>query len=211
MTDMHDRVSRSRSVIALEGWPWLIGAAIVVVIGLRLGWHQLAGVATLFGIALALLFRDPARVVPPLPAAVYAPVDGRVAAVAEAPGDDGGRDWWRVRIRIRHAGAYTVRAPIEGTILEIGERAVVGDQRNGLCVRSEEGGHVMLAFPGRGWLRRPRAFVRYGERLGQGERFAFLRLAPLADVYLPRSARLRVAAGDRVLAGDTVLADLITG
>jgi hypothetical protein len=67
----------------------------------------------------------------------------------------------------------------------------------------------LLTFPQRGWLGSPRAFVRYGERLGHGERFAYLRLARLAEVYLPRAARLRVAAGDRVRAGVNVLADLI--
>ena len=44
-------------------------------------------------------------------------------------------------------------------------------------------------FPGgtRGFA--PKAFVRYGERVGQGQRFAYLRLAPRAEVYLPATAR----------------------
>jgi hypothetical protein len=180
MSDIHDRVSRSRSVIAHEGWPWLIGTLVVGVICARLGWH-----------------------------------DGAIAAgivwvgTDDAAGGDGDTQWWRVRIRVNHAGAYTVRAPIEGRVLEIPDRSIAAARHTGLCLRSEEGDHVLLTFPRGGWLRSPRAFVRYGERLGHGERFAYLRLAPLAVVYLPRSSRLRVAAGDRVRAGVNALADLI--
>jgi phosphatidylserine decarboxylase len=209
MSDIHDRVSRSRSVIAHEGWPWLIGTLVVGVICARLGWHDGAIAAGIVCVGLVLMFRDPNRVVLPVPDAVYSPVDGWVVGTDDAAGGDGDTRWWRVRIRVNHAGAYTVRAPIEGRVLEIPDRSIAAARHTGLCLRSEEGDHVLLTFPRGGWLRSPRAFVRYGERLGHGERFAYLRLAPLAVVYLPRSSRLRVAAGDRVRAGVNALADLI--
>ena len=50
--------------------------------------------------------------------------------------------------------------------------------------------------------------MRYGERIGQGQRFAYLRLAPRAEIYLPLRAAVRVAAGERVSAGESILADL---
>jgi phosphatidylserine decarboxylase len=65
-----------------------------------------------------------------------------------------------------------------------------------------------LLFPGRHGRFGPKAFVRYGERVGQGQRFAYLRLAPRAAVFLPESANLRVGVGDRVLAGSDILAEL---
>ena len=51
--------------------------------------------------------------------------------------------------------------------------------------------------------------VRYGERVGQGQRFAYLRLAPKAEVYLPVTATIKVGAGDRVRAGCGILAELV--
>ncbi len=209
MNDEHARMSRSRAVIAHEGWIWLLAALVAGVVAARLGYFPLAGVMTVVSIFLVLLFRDPARVVPPLPAAIYAPVDGRVLGVQEVASAAGGAGWWRVQIRASRLGAYTVRAPIEGTIGEIADDDIDGQRPAGLSIRSEEGDDVLLAFPRRGPLRAPRAFVRYGERLGQGERFAYLRLAPVADVYLPRSSRLCVAVADRVRAGNTVLGELI--
>lgn len=209
MNDEHDRVSRSRAVIAHEGWLWLLLSLVVCVVAARLGYTAVAGAMVVVMVFQVLLFRDPPRVVPPLPAAVYAPVDGRVTAVQEVDRAEAAPGWWRVQIRASRLGAYTVRAPIEGTIQEIAAAAIEGGRPAGLCIRSEEGDEILLAFPGRGVWRSPRAFVRYGERLGQGERFAYLRLAPSAAVYVPRSCRLCVAVGDSVRAGDTVLGELI--
>lgn len=209
MNDEHERVSRSRAVIAHEGWIWLLTSIVAGVVAARLGYFEVAVVMALVTVFLVLLFRDPARVVPPLPAAVYAPVDGRVVGVQEVDSAVGGSGWWQVQIRASRLGAYTVRAPIEGTIQEIAPGAIEGQRPTGLCIRSEEADEVVLAFPHHGPLRSPRAFVRYGERLGQGERFAYLRFAPMAEVYLPRSCRLCVAVADPVRAGDTLLGELI--
>jgi len=209
MTEEHERVSRSRAVIAHEGWPWLLGTIVGGVVAARLGYSEAAVALALVTVFLVFLFRDPARVVPPLPHAIYAPVDGRVVGIQELDSVSNGPRWWRLQIRASRLGAYTVRAPIEGTIQEIADDAIEGQRLAGLSIRSEEGDEVLLAFPHRGRLRSPRAFVRYGERLGQGERFAYLRLAPMAEIYLPRSCRLTVAVADRVRAGDTMLGELI--
>ena len=159
---------------------------------------------------LYLLFRDPARTVPPEPLAVVAPVDGRVVDVGlyehgELPGR-----WTRITIATSHLGAYTVRSPIEGSINSVGEKVGMstGAPPLGMWLCSEEQDNVVLLFPGSGPLRRPKAFVRYGERVGQGQRFAYLRLAPRAAIYLETSATVRVKPGDQVLAGETILAEL---
>lgn len=211
MTGTQDRVSRSRAIIAHEGWIWLLATAVIGVVCARLGYTALAIVMAGLTVFLVLLFRDPVRVVPPLPAAIYAPVDGRVSAVDEVDGADMHPRWWRIRIRASRLGAYTVRAPIEGTIHEIPDGVVAAGRPSGLRIRSEEGDDVLLVFPQKGLFQSPEAFVRYGERLGQGERFAYLRLASVAEVYLPRSCRVRAPVAGRVLAGHTVLGELRTG
>ncbi len=52
------------------------------------------------------------------------------------------------------------------------------------------------------------AFLRYGERVGQGQRCAFLRLTRRAELQLPIASRVLVKAGQRVMAGADVLAKL---
>jgi phosphatidylserine decarboxylase len=56
---------------------------------------------------------------------------------------------------------------------------------------------------------RPKAFVRYGERVGQGQRCAYVRLASHAVVYVPLKSRVRVRRGNYVNAGTDILATLV--
>ncbi len=195
-------------MVAKEGWPWLLVTGLVtgVMFQLEAGfWTAVPGV--LF-VCLFLLFRDPGRAVPALPLAILAPVDGRVIAIEETTeGLVTGR-WQMLRIRCNHLGAYTVRAPIEGHIHSVRKRLRPNARVNGLWLRSEEEDDLVLLFPSRGIGPGPRAFVRYGERVGQGQRFAYLRLAATAEVYFPVNARLEVAVGDSVTAGTGVLAEL---
>lgn len=197
-----------RSMIAGEGWPWLAAAVVLcALVWLRWGLAPAAPLAVL-ATWFYLLFRDPPRQVPPLPLAVLAPVDGRVTDVGKASAGLLPGDWTRIAIRATHLGTYTVRAPIEGTILDVRDEA---DRRDisGLWLRTEEDDDIVLLFPGRSPRFGPKTFARYGERLGQGQRFAYLRLASRAEIYVPASARVQVTPGDRVRAGIDVLADLV--
>jgi len=189
----------------------LIGAIVVWGVILRLwGLAWSSPVLLLIG-WLFFLFRDPGRDVPPLPLAIVAPVDGEVIEVVRYHDGVLPGKWTRIAIRTTHLGAYTVRSPIEGAIHDVREEARDVDPArltSGLWVRSEEQDDVVLLFPGRRRRFAPKAFVRYGERVGQGQRFAYLRLAPKAEVYMPATSVTRVSVGDRVFAGSTILAEL---
>jgi phosphatidylserine decarboxylase len=205
-------VANNRSAVAREGLPWLLLCAATVLVFFRFAgpvWALLPGAAL---VALFLLFRDPRRDVPPLPLAVLAPCDGRVVSAEEiANGALKGR-WQCVRIRCSRIGAYTVRAPIEGKVQRLTDEQLAGAaDRDGLWLRSEEADDVVLLFRAPPGPLAPRAFVRYGERLGQGQRFAYLRFAREAQVYLPATARLKVGPGAEVTAGLSELAELVRG
>lgn len=201
-------MAHNHSAIAREGLIWLFLLLVVAVVTYRLGGGYWVAIPLAAFVGLFLLFRDPARDVPPLPLGVLAPVDGRVLSAEEtATGPINGR-WQRVTIRCNPLGAYTVRAPIEGGVHCLTEAMCSAGLVDGLWLRSEEDDDLILLFPGGLRALRPRAFVRFGERLGQGQRFAYLRLAPVAEVYLPVTAQLRVSPGQRVKAGVSPLAEL---
>lgn len=198
-------------MIAGEGWSWLI---VVAICGLTIAWNWgllwASPLAVLY-ILLFLLFRDPGRSIPPLPLAVVAPIDGRITEIVPDVAGTLSGEWTRITIKTNHFGAYTVRSPIEGAIVDVREEAnhaSLTAAPSGLWVRSEEQDDVVLLFPGDGPGLAPKTFVRYGERVGQGQRFAYLRLAPCAEVYLPSTAEIRVQEGDRVRAGTAILAEL---
>jgi phosphatidylserine decarboxylase len=207
-------VTHQKSVLCREGWPWLIATLAACGVVFRFWGPGWSAPFALLAVWLFFLFRDPGRDVPPLPLGVLSPVDGRIVEVSRSRDEALSGDWTRIVINATHLGAYTVRSPIEGTICDVREEAGHVGKKNGtigLWVRSEERDDVVLLFPGRQPLFGPKTFVRYGERVGQGQRFAYLRLAPRAEVYLPASADVRVGVGDRVLAGAGILAELAEG
>jgi len=198
-------------MVAGDGWPYLIIVGLVGIIVYLVVGPLWAIPFLLVDVALYFLFRDPSREVPPDPLGAVAPIDGKIIDVCQYQDQLLPGNWVRITIATRHLGAYTIRAPIEGSVLDVAEEANVIDtvrRPKGMWLRSEELHDVILMFPGGFRLLGPKAFVRYGERVGQGQRFAYLRLAPRAEVYLPPSSEVRVAAGDRVLAGETILAEL---
>lgn len=58
--------------------------------------------------------------------------------------------------------------------------------------------------------RRILCYVQPQDRLKRGQRFGFIRFGSRVDVYLPLSARPDAAVGDKVFAGQTILARMPT-
>lgn len=205
---------RHYPMIAREGWLFIGATALALLPAVRT--ENLVLTLGLLALLVALigLFRDPWRVVPPKPLAVVAPVDGRVVSVL--PTDRGMLDREAVRIvmRVDNMGAYTARSPAEGKALNLLDDLGEGSRLlgiGGLWIRTDENDDIVMLLRGPRFLPKPAAFIRYGERIGQGQRCAYLRIARRAEVFLPMTARVEVKAGDRVCAGETVLGMLVHG
>ena len=151
-----------------------------------------------------LVFRDPRRVIPAVPLGVVSPVDGRVSAVDLVDRGVLQGEAHRVFIEIDVLGTYTARCPVEGSIKDLNTLAsdtVVDYRTNALWVQTDEGDDIVLQFRGYRLGLGPASFVRYGERLGQGQRCAYLRLTSVAEVHLPIESKVLVEPGQRVTAG----------
>ncbi len=205
---MNQQIAGNRAWVAREGWPWVAASAAGGGLCLYAGLLWPAAVLALVFLVLLALFFDPARRVPPFPLAVIAPVDGRITEISGHADDVLTGRWLRLTIQIYWHGAYTCRAPIEGSICNLSSIVTPDHEPRGLWVKSEEDDDVVLLFPVRGPARTPKAFCSIGERVGQGERFAYLRLAPVAHLYVPASLELAVSPGDVVRAGTSVIGEL---
>jgi phosphatidylserine decarboxylase len=195
--------------VAREGWPLILialGSAVIAWIFGTAEW-ALPGVVVAF--ALALKLRDPERQIPPEPLGVVSPVDGTVESVETVHHACFDRETVRIRIRIARFGAYSARAPVEGRIGDLNGNGKRGQAPRGMWLRTDEGDDVMLAINTAPSFARPRSMVDYGSRVGQGQRVARLRLARIAEVYLPVASKILVEPGRRVLAGSELLAQLV--
>lgn len=195
-------------LVAPEGLPLIALVVALLVYTLRSfdPWFSLIPVVAL--VFLFLLFRDPRRDVPPAALGVVSPVDGKVVEVETTDRCVVQGEAYRVRIRIDAFGAYTARSPVEGRIMDLHSRAEgvgPGCPANALWVETDEGDSVVLMFHEYRLGLAPRSFVRLGERVGQGQRCAYIRLAQFAEIYLPIAGKVLVEPGQIVTAGSDLI------
>lgn len=162
-------------------------------------------------ILLTLIFRDPHRAIPAAPLGIVSPVDGTVTEIKLTDKGSLGEAAQQIFIKVDSLGTYTARCPVEGKIMDF--RGALSDSAEasaytGLWVKTDEDDNVVLQFHKHRLGLAPKAFLRYGERVGQGQRCASLRLTGVAEVQLPINGRVLVTQGQTVKAGVDVLAKL---
>jgi len=160
---------------------------------------------------LFLMFRDPRRIIPASPLGVVSPVDGRVVDINLADKGVLQGEAHRVLIKIDALGTYTARAPVEGQIKDLRSVAadhVVDYRTNALWVQTDEGDDVVLQFRGYRFGLPPKSFIGFGQRVGQGQRCAYLRLTRFAEVHLPIETKILVKPGQVLVAGHDLIGKL---
>jgi len=181
-------------------------------------------------LVLIYALRDPVRVTPSIPLAVVSPVDGRVISVGSTTDHYVQRDAYRIRLRMGRRGAFVIRSPMEGKVVEqwfvtqtgagSKERVRPADQGKGgpvkaprcrcAWIKTDEGDDITLAIYPHCMFCRPRLDIATGGRVGHGQRCGFLLGGGvIVDVFVPATSRLDCSAGDRVLAGSDIIATLI--
>ena len=204
-------IGRRNKYVAREGIPFLAVALIAIFFALQLGGIGTAIPPAILLVYFFLVFRDPRRDVPAVPLGIVSPVDGTVVNIGLTDKSVLHGEAHKIVIRVDSLGTYTARCPVEGKIMDFrGEQPSnqVAGEASGLWVRTDEDDDVVLQFHGHRFRLAPRAFLRYGERVGQGQRCAYLRLTRFAEVQLPINGRVHVTVGQRVAAGSDVLAKL---
>ena len=208
-------------VIAREGWPFL---AIAVAISLVVSWFSIwwslpFWLATLF---VLQFFRDPPRSVPADPGLVCAPADGRIVMIEKTENPFANRPALKISVFMNVFNVHSNRAPVDGEVIDVNyyrggffnaalDKASLENERNVLQLRMDDGGELTCVQIAGLVARRILCYVKPGDRLVKGERFGFIRFGSRVDLYLTPQARARVTVGDKVYAGETVLAELETG
>ncbi len=205
--------------IAREGWPY-VAAVFALALATTLLWSLAAGlVFWLLGVVVLLCLRDPARLAPDSTQAVLSPADGRVVAVETVRDEHVGREALRISVFVGLFASPACRAPVSGTVQSAEplpgafvnarqSHASSDNSRHVLQIDTAQGQRVTCVLVAGALARNVQCYARAGEPLARGQRCGFTPLGSRVDLYLPVTARPRVALGDRVSATSTVLADL---
>jgi len=150
--------------------------------------------------------RDPVREIPS--AGVVSPADGRVSVLRVED------DRVRVGVFMNVTDVHVNRAPLDGVVASVDHRA--GAHRPAFSKESERNERVRIATDAYeldliagAFARRIHPYVEPGDAIERGERVGHVSFGSRADVLLPAGydrEDVRVAVGDRVRAGESVLA-----
>lgn len=203
------------------GLPFVGGALGVAALGRNQRWLRRAGL--LAAGASAGFFRHPHRVPPMRPGVVVAPADGVVCLVDSAvPPPElnfPATALPRISIFMSVFDAHVQRAPVAGEVIEVRHRpgqfgsadraeASADNERNSVWIRTASGVDVIAVQIAGLLARRIVCDVRPGEHLALGDTYGLIRFGSRLDTYLPAGTRAEVSVGQRMVAGETVLAEL---
>ena len=216
-----------------EGRKFGLGAVVislVVLLGLGIGW--LGWPLLLASLGVFAFFRDPERVVPQSADLIVSPADGLVTLIQQVPppvelqvADGQGlaglpaEPLTRVSIFMSVFDVHINRAPIGGTIVRVVyipgkfvnadlDKASEENERQHVLIERADG--VRVAFTQIAGLvaRRIVPFIKPGDIIAKGQRVGLIRFGSRVDVYLPRGTESKVLLGQKVIAGETVLAEI---
>lgn len=206
-------------MLAPEGWPFVLGgAAFAVVVYLLLPrGAPLAALGLLLALFSLWFFRNPDRTPPPGTGLVVSPADGRIVYAGESPpGRYAATAGKRVSVFMSGIDVHVNRAPVSGRVTAVRyhkgafhvasvDKASLMNEQNGVTITTPEGRKVTYVQIAGIVARRIVCDLKEGDEVRQGQRVGMIRFGSRVDLYLPAEARLPVAPGDRVRAGESVL------
>jgi phosphatidylserine decarboxylase len=211
-----------RIPIHREGWPFIAAAvggnALLI---LWLGWWGL--LASPIALWVAAFFRDPERHAPAGEGLIVSPADGVLLPVTQAipPPELGFLAQPRTRLSVFmnvfdiHVNRVPGSGIVEGLAYRPGkffnasfDKASEYNERMAIRLRLLGGQELIVVQIAGLVARRIVCALSSGQQVSRGERFGLIRFGSRVDVYLPDSAQVRVQQGQRVRAGETILAAL---
>ena len=204
---------------APQGYPWIFGlGSASLILGLLELRIPSLGVFFLC-LFVAYFFRDPNRTPPEGQRLIVAPADGRVVTVEQPCQDPRFLPAPTIRVGIFmspldvHVNRVSISGQIETVRYQPGkfrpafaEAAAEVNEQNAVTIRDEQGGRIALVQIAGILARRIVCRLKGGERVEQGARYGMIMFGSRVDVYCPPQVVLKVEVGQRVKAGETVLA-----
>jgi phosphatidylserine decarboxylase len=205
--------------IAKEGWRFILPCAAAALCLAWLGWWPLFLVALGLAGAFAFFFRDPMRRALGRDKDILSPADGKVLSIERldfhpklsSPAT-------RVTIFLSLFDVHVTRSPVSGVVNEVeyrpgkffpaySDQASQKNESNSLTIRGRTVDVYLKQIVGVA-ARRIKCFVKQGDRVERGQKIGLMYFGSRVEIWLPGSVVSTVAAGQKVRAGETVIAEV---
>lgn len=204
-----------------DGFKFVLAAAVATLL-LFLLWAPAGWSAAIVTVWMIYFFRDPWRVTPLREGLLVSPADGIVMSVTAARPppelDMGTAEFVRIGIFLNIFDVHVTRAPIGGRVVALRytkgrfvdasrDDASLNNERMAIRVAPPEGPEIIFVQVAGLVARRIVCDLREGQRIATGQRMGIIRFGSRVDVYCPAPYVTMVVAGQRMVGGETILAD----
>jgi phosphatidylserine decarboxylase len=199
-----------------------VAAGVVATLLLFLLWAPAGWIGAIATLWMMYFFRDPWRVTPTRPGLLISPADGIVVSIAAAtpPAELAMGDMAVVRIGVflNIFDVHVTRAPIGGRVAAMRytkgrfvtaslDKASEHNERLAIRIAPPEGPDVAFVLVAGLVARRIVCNLYEGQQVASGQRVGMIRFGSRVDIYCPPPYVPMVVAGQRMVGGETVLAD----
>jgi phosphatidylserine decarboxylase len=216
-----DVPSDSAFPLASAGYPFIFASVFATAVFALLGLVTLSLVGLAATFFICYFFRDPDRVIPNYTGCVVSPADGKVISAGLM---DNRRFYEgsciKVSIFMSIFNVHVNRIPHEGQVKKVLyypgkffsanlDKASNHNEHNAIFIETEGKKNICTVQIAGLIARRIICKLQKGDIVTRGQRFGLICFGSRLDVYLPPETNLKVAVGDKVKAGTSVLGDLI--
>ena len=213
---------KNRSYIHPEGWRF---ASIFFLISLA--FIFISVVISIIGFLLTffviLFFRDPRRNVTYDSNSIISSADGKVCLIDEAypPKELNMKEvkMKRICVFMNVFNVHVNRSPVKGKVKQIEykkgqflnaslDKASDKNERSSLLIEDENGTEIVIVQIAGLIARRILSFISPKSYIEQGERYGLIRFGSRVDIYMPINSIEECKIGDKVIAGESILAFL---
>ena len=218
------KIHNKRYIIHPEGWKF---AGILFVSSIILFYLSASILIALIGFFLTFFvlwfFRDPKRNTPQDENFIISSADGKVCLIDEAyPPEElpiESQKMKRICVFMNVFNVHVNRSPVQGNVDHIVykegkflnaslDKASDKNERSSLVLNTQNGTKIIVVQIAGLIARRILSFISPNMLLNQGERFGLIRFGSRVDIYLPLDAVEKCKVGDKVVAGESILASL---
>ena len=218
------KIHKKRYIIHPEGWKF---AGILFVSSIILFYLSASILIAIIGFFLTFFvlwfFRDPKRNTPQDENLIISSADGKVCLIDEAyPPEElpiESQKMKRICVFMNVFNVHVNRSPVKGNVDHIVykegkflnaslDKASDKNERSSLVLNTQNGTKIIVVQIAGLIARRILSFISPNMLLNQGERFGLIRFGSRVDIYLPLDAIEKCKVGDKVVAGESILASL---
>lgn len=204
-----------------DGLKFVAGGVLVTVL-LLVFWSPAGWVTVILTLWIAYFFRDPWRVTPIRPGLLVSPGDGVVVSIASAPPPPelamGEARLMRIGIFLNIFDVHVTRAPLGGRVALLRytkgrfvnaslDKASEDNERLAIRIAPPDGPEIIFVLVAGLVARRIVCDLYQGQEIAAGQRVGIIRFGSRVDIYCPPAYVPMVVVGQRMIGGETVLAD----